>query len=190
MPSIMIHLKVGYEIGKRLNLNSYDYYLGLLAPDAPNADSFAPKDERWSAHVRREDLKEWREELNIFYQKNKDKYPKYFLLGYYIHILTDIIFDDFFYFDIRKEIQKNNSIKLDGHEIMSKDMEKYYFEEFTNIKNILKSKNDTYQINNISEELLNHFKHKIINRAISTNNSKYITEDIIKKLVAKVQKEL
>lgn len=46
MPSLIIHQKIGYEISKKLLLNSYDYYLGIIAPDAPNVDGFAPKVER------------------------------------------------------------------------------------------------------------------------------------------------
>lgn len=103
MPSTTIHEKVGYEIGKKLNVTSYDYYLGLLAPDAPNLNGFAPKEERWPAHIRRKDLKEWRKALQNFYISNIKNYNKEFLLGYYIHILTDIIFDDYYYKDIRKK---------------------------------------------------------------------------------------
>lgn len=79
MPSAIIHEKVGYLLRKKLNINSYDYYLGLIAPDSPNLNGFAPKDERWPAHVRRKELNEWREALFKFYLKNKESYNKDFL---------------------------------------------------------------------------------------------------------------
>ena len=60
MPNITIHEKIGYELSKELNTNSYDYYLGLLSPDTPNLNGFGPKEERWASHVRRKDLNEWR----------------------------------------------------------------------------------------------------------------------------------
>ena len=84
MPSISIQEKVGYEIGKILSISSYDYYLGLLAPDAPNLEGFASKEERWRAHQRRQDYHEWREALDRFYIQEKDHYPHDFLLGYYL----------------------------------------------------------------------------------------------------------
>ena len=66
MPTINIHEKVGYDISKKMGFHSYDYFLGLLAPDAPNVDGFAPKEERWMAHQRRKDYDEWRASLHRF----------------------------------------------------------------------------------------------------------------------------
>ena len=97
MPSIIIHEKVGETIGKQLGIHSYDYYLGLLAPDAPNLEGFGSKEERWMAHQRRKDRDEWREAILKFYHQEKDHYPKDFIKGYYIHVLTDIVYDSFFY---------------------------------------------------------------------------------------------
>ena len=125
MPSIMIHLEVGYLLSKKNNLNSYNYYLGLIAPDSPNLYGFGIKEERWSAHVRRKDLKEWRESLKYFYLKEKDNVPKDFLLGYTIHILTDIIYDDFFYKQVKEEILKDNILEEDAHNTMRNDMDNY-----------------------------------------------------------------
>lgn len=190
MPSAIIHEKVGYNIGKKYNLNSYDYYLGLLAPDAPNLNGFAPKEERWPAHVRRKDLNEWREALLGFYLESKNNYPKDFLLGYYIHILTDIVFDDFFYKKIRKEINMQGNSKEDAHQIMSNDMEEYYFNEFDEIKELLKNNETSYSINNISKELLTSWKDKIINAPIKSNKREFVTEEVVENLAHIVYEEL
>lgn len=189
MPSAIIHVKVGYDIGKKYSLNSYNYYLGLLAPDAPNLNGFAPKKERWQAHVRREDLTEWSRALLEFYLKNKENYPKDFLLGYYVHILTDIAFDEYFYQKIRTEIEKQG-YKENAHQIMSNDMETYYFTEFEEIKEILKNSQVSYNINNISHELLLAWKEKIINTSNKTNNGKFVTETVIENLTNLVSKHL
>ena len=189
MPNIMIHEKVGDYIGKQLNINSYDYYLGLMAPDAPNLEGFAPKEERWMAHQRRKDYDEWRKSIISFYQKEKENYPKDFLLGYYIHVLTDIVYDDYFYLEVRKEILKNYSLE-ESHQIMREDMNKYYFDEINTIKRILQEKEDSYNILNISKSLLIKKKEKEISTWINHNTSKYITEDVIHSLQVKVYEEV
>ena len=72
MPSSNIHLKVAYELNKRLNINSIDFIVGNIAPDAVNINGFAPREERWTAHLRDKDLDTWIEKmLNItHYQRN------------------------------------------------------------------------------------------------------------------------
>lgn len=186
----MMHLKVGYEIGKKLKVNKYKYYLGLLAPDTPNLYGFAPKNERWSAHIRKADLNEWRKSLKKFFKNNKNNYDKSFLLGYYIHILTDIVFDEFFYNQVKNTIIKANYKKEEAHKIMSEDMYNYYFKEYEEIKEILKSSNLCYNINGLTKEEIIKWKNKNINRLISINKSKYIKESIIKELINKVNEEL
>ena len=191
MPNIMIHEKIGYELSKQLNTNSYDYYLGLLSPDTPNLYGFGPKEERWKSHVRKKDLNEWRKSLKDFYINNKENYNKNFLLGYIIHILTDIIFDNYFYLDIRKEIIKNNNCDNDkAHIIMRQDMNKYYFNEFEDIKRILSSSNNSYSILNNTKDNILKWKNLNIEVNITNNTSEYIDEKIINDLVDKVLKEL
>lgn len=190
MPSTIIHEKVGYLLGRKLSIDSYDFYLGLLAPDSPNLNGFAPKEERWPAHVRRKDLNEWREALLKFYLESKNNYSKDFLLGYYIHILTDIVFDDFFYKKIRKGINMQGYSKEDAHQIMSNDMEEYYFTEFDEIKELLKNNQTSYSINNISKELLTSWKDKIINAPTKLNKREFVTEEVVENLAHIVYKEL
>lgn len=190
MPSAIIHEKVGYLLGKKLNINSYDYYLGLLAPDSPNLNGFAPKEERWPAHVRRKDLNEWRKALLEFYLESKNSYPKDFLLGYYIHILTDIVFDDFFYKKIRKEIKRQGYSKEVAHQLMSNDMEEYFFNEFAEIKELLNNNETSYSINNISKDLLTSWKDKVIRSPIKSNKREFVTEEVIENLARIVYEEL
>lgn len=190
MPNIMIHEKVANYIAKKININSYNYYLGVLTPDAPNTYGFAPKIDRWTAHIRRKDYNEWRNSLIDFYNENKEKYEYEFLLGYFIHILTDIVFDDFLYLKVREEILKDNIKLEESHDVMRLDMDNYYFNEIEQIKEILKSKNTTYDINNISKELLLEWKILSIQSFVNENKSKYITEEIIKDLEKQVYNEL
>ena len=189
MPTIMIHEEVGYYLSKKLNISSYDYYLGLLAPDAPNIEGFAPKEERWLAHQRRKDYQEWRQALKEFYQREKNHYPKHFILGYIIHVLTDIVYDDYIYLKVRDTIEKEYS-REDSHNIMRNDMEKYYFHEIENIQELLKENHISYDILNISKETLLKWKEQVIESFPKENTSIYQTDSVIQKLNEQVLKEL
>lgn len=188
MPNIMIHEKVGDYISKKENKNSYDFYLGLLAPDTPNLEGFAPKEERWEAHQRRADYKEWREALYNFYEQEKNHYSKDFIDGYCIHILTDIVYDDFFYLKVRDVIEETYS-REESHTIMRNDMEKYYFAGIEEIKKVLESSNNSYDILNISKEKLTKWKEKEISLWKPPKESIYLTDELIHVLEEQVYKE-
>ena len=97
MPTVLIHEEVAYNIAKKYKqLDNKDFYLGALAPDTVNLNGFASKEERWNSHLRNENLDTWLENVKKFYNENKDKYNKYFLLGYVLHIITDIVHDKYF----------------------------------------------------------------------------------------------
>ena len=67
MPNIMIHEKVAYNIAqKHKNLDTPNFYLGALAPDAVNLNGFASKEKRWTSHLRDKDLKVWRKNIIEF----------------------------------------------------------------------------------------------------------------------------
>lgn len=190
MPNIMIHEKVGYEISKKIEINSNLYFLGLLAPDTPNLYGFGKKEERWMAHIRRSDLHEWRLSLQNFYQENKNNYPNDFLIGYFIHVLTDIVYDDFFYLKVREEIKRHNPTSNDLHNCMREDMDLYYFKEYEEIKQKLKQEKTEISILNITEDHLQKWKEKQINNPIQENKSLYITEKLIRELIEVVYQEL
>lgn len=190
MPNVMIHEEVGYFLSNKLNKNSYNYYLGLLAPDSPNTYGFGKKEDRWLAHQRRKDYNEWRNSLKEFYNQEKNNYNEDFLLGYYIHILTDIIYDDFLYLKVREEILKDGYSLEESHDIMRNDMDKYYFNEIEEIKNILSKENETFEINGISKELMSKWKDKVLEEFTNKNESIYITKELINTLNELVYKEV
>ena len=189
MPNITIHEQVGYYLSEKIKKNSYDYYLGILAPDTPNLNGFGPKKERWEAHQRKKDYNDWRKSLKEFYIKEKDNYNEDFILGYYIHILTDIIYDDFLYLKVREKILKDYTLEQ-SHQVMRDDMEKYYFEEQDIVKEVLLNNNKSYDILNIKSDDLIAWKNKELNNFKEKNECRYITKDIIKELEEKVLVEL
>ena len=190
MPNVMIHEEVGYFLSNKLNKNSYNYYLGLLAPDSPNTYGFGKKEDRWLAHQRRKDYNEWRNSLKEFYNQEKNNYNEDFLLGYYIHILTDIIYDDFLYLKVREEILKDGYSLEESHDIMRNDMDKYYFNEIEEVKNILSKENETFEINGINKELMSKWKDKELEEFTNKNESIYITKELINTLNELVYKEV
>ena len=193
MPITNIHEEVALNISKQINhLDTKDFYLGNYAPDSPNLKSLAEKSLRWTAHQRRENRNDWRKSLRDFYNKEKNNYPKNFLLGYVTHILTDIIYDDFFYDDVTKQIKKDYPNEQDTHSIMGEDMSKYaYHSKYKNkVEEVLKEQDNFYNILNISKDMMFKYKEKILNESKNTEKNIYITEELIKKLSDKVLIEL
>lgn len=193
MPIISIHEEVAIRLAENNNkLDTKEFYLGVCAPDTVNLNGFAEKEKRWTSHQRKKDLNEWRNSLKEFYQKEKNNYPKNFLLGYITHILTDIIYDDYFYNDVKKQIINDNNSNDDPHELMGKDME-YYFNssKYKNkIKEVLTNQNKFYNILNISSKELELFILKNLNIHYQTKQSHYINDKLLNNLTIKVQKEL
>lgn len=112
MPEILIHLRVGYEVNKKYKAkNEEQYYLGCILPDAVNAYGFASKEKRWNSHKRDKDLNKWENNIIEFYKENIEKYPKDYLKGYLVHVLTDVIADKFYYKYLKEKISKDKYIK-------------------------------------------------------------------------------
>ena len=189
MPNTVVHEEVGYYLSKKLDISSYEYYLGLMAPDAVNVEHFANKQERWTSHVRDKDLNIWKENLKKFYKEEKKKINNDFLLGYTIHILTDIVYDEYFEEKIHKEILKNNQEK-DYWYIKWSDMDKYSFKEQSTINTILLKNNNYIEIKNITKEKLLKWKEKYLKNQSNLNKSLYFNQKIIDNLNIRVEEEL
>ncbi len=189
MPNTVIHEEVGYYLSSKLNKNSYEFYLGLMAPDAVNYEKFATKNERWTSHLRCENLNSWKLSLKKFYLENKTKYNEDFLLGYVIHILTDIVYDEYFEEEIKKEILKENDEKNYWY-IKWSDMDKYSFKDKKKIINILNQEDKYYEITNITEDKLRKWKIKFTKDLEKENKSIYFNQKIIDNLNIRVEEEL
>ena len=195
MPTVLIHEEVAYNIAKKYKqLDNKDFYLGALAPDTVNLNGFASKEERWNSHLRNENLDTWLENVKKFYNENKDKYNKYFLLGYVLHIITDIVHDKYFYQDIRTAMTNNNINEDDQHPLLRKYMLEYgCLDENNQIReyiNDLLKEHTGYNIKNISKEDLIAWKNKCFsnyNEKGHPNN--YITKNHIKELSKKTEEE-
>lgn len=110
MPSTMIHLYTGTQFIKTSNLvkDKAQFYLGCIAPDAINLEGFAEKEVRWSAHLRQDNLDEWEQRAIDFYIENRDKINHDYLLGYLLHVFTDIAWDKKYDAIIWQELNKTD----------------------------------------------------------------------------------
>ena len=101
MPASLEHLLAGRRAAELLRPEELpQYYLGCIAPDAPNLDGFASKEVRWSAHLRRPEPEEWiRHALKWLMKEGK---PSSLRLGYAVHVVGDAVWDAHF----EKKLQK------------------------------------------------------------------------------------
>ena len=190
MPNFIIHEKVGYDIGKLYNIHSYNYYLGLLAPDSNKIRILLSDKDRYNSHVRDRNYNKWRLLLKEFYLDNIDNYDSEFLIGYVIHILTDIVYDEFFYNRVITTMKNDNLCTSSYHSSMFMDMDNYYFKELYGIKDILKNGNISYNVLDINKDEMKRWKLLQISRIKYNNTCYYITDDIIKEIEDRVNYEL
>ena len=193
MPIIRIHEEVALLIANKYKeLDTNDFYLGAMAPDSVNLEFFAPKEDRWTAHLRKRDLTDWRINLRKYYDKNKNNYPRAFILGYITHVLTDIIYDDLYYDNI-KELEDADNIPDElSHQVQGTDMEHYssisrYKDE---IKEKLKAIDKFYEILIITPKTMELFRDKELNKNYEVIEPKYINEQLLVDITNSVIEEL
>lgn len=85
MASAVIHIAVAKEIGKRINRNSKDYYLGSIAPDIAKQIGW----DKTKTHFLTNSVKDQVPVLDDFLDLYKDDMDSDFTLGYFIHLYTD-----------------------------------------------------------------------------------------------------
>ena len=107
MATTFMHLYVAQALAEQLAVSDRSqYYLGSIAPDSVNVDGFAEKAVRWKAHLRHKDFVQWYQNVSAFYRANRDTFPdRNLLLGYAVHILTDLAWDGYYFNRIRPHMQ-------------------------------------------------------------------------------------
>ena len=100
MPGPITHLKTAYFIfeNKIASVSQPEqFFLGSISPDSVNINGHAAKEIRWPAHLRDFEPKKWLLNVREFYEKQSGQQSdNSFLLGYIIHIITDIVWDMYF----------------------------------------------------------------------------------------------
>jgi hypothetical protein len=97
MPGPITHLEAAYFYNNMCNKAfGGELYLGSISPDSVNINGHAPKQKRWPAHLRDQNLDKWIANAIAFYCQHKGTADEGFLRGYILHILTDIVWDKSF----------------------------------------------------------------------------------------------
>ena len=168
MASSMIHIAVANEINKKLKRNSQQLLIGTIAPDI-------------SKHIGENKVKSHfldNEDGDIpnidkFLNKYKNYLNDDFVLGYYIHLLTDYLWFKYF----MTEISDNNYItKLDGTKVKcnGRMLILYLYNDYTNMNIKLIDEynldlkifyNELPKFNNIIEEIPMDKLNIIVNKA-------------------------
>ncbi len=158
MASSMIHLTIANELNKMLKRDKKKLLLGSIAPDL----SKLVGDDKTRSHFileGEEDIPD----LNKFLKKYGYFLNDDFVLGYYIHLYSDYLWFKYFIPDLFDE-GKNIITKLNGDIIKCNGnmMEKYIYNDYTNINNDLINEYDLDlklfyepipELNNIIDEI-------------------------------------
>ena len=158
MASSMIHLTIANELNKMLKRDKKKLLLGSIAPDL----SKLVGDNKTRSHFileGEEDIPD----LNKFLKKYGYFLNDDFVLGYYIHLYSDYLWFKYFIPDLFDE-GKNIITKLNGDIIKCNGnmMEKYIYNDYTNINNDLINEYDLDlklfyepipELNNIIDEI-------------------------------------
>ena len=187
MPTSMFHLNVSNKIAKKYpKYDNSNFYIGTIAPDAVNVNGFAEKSIRWSAHKRAKDLDEWKANIINFYKNEVDKNDKSYLLGYVIHVLTDIIADELYYKEgLFEDIVKNRTSEdlafgFFKDQIRAYERSQLNSDWWNDVKSKLE-KSQAFEINEISKEMIEDWKNKVLedyeNQVLE--NYDYVTPNMV-----------
>ncbi|NMA35192.1 MAG: zinc dependent phospholipase C family protein [Clostridiaceae bacterium] len=109
MPLPMVHLCAAREYAgdKAALLNCPEFYLGCISPDAVHMRKNAGKQDKHVTHLHAENSDQWKRNVIEFIRQNRSKVNYAFRLGYGIHILTDILWNETLYEKFRTEYEKD-----------------------------------------------------------------------------------
>lgn len=191
MASSVIHMAVANEVNKIIKKDYKSVLIGSIAPDIAKHIG----EDKHKSHflIDNNDIPD----IETFYLKYKDNFNDDFVIGYYIHLLTDYLW--FKYFE--PDFYKNGIIyKLDGsiEKVSDKDKMKYFYNDYTNLNislldeydlNLSIFYDDIPNFNNIIEEIpMDKIKIIVDKSGIIIENSKeskaYVFDmDVINKFV-------
>lgn len=99
MPSTVIHLCIAKQINKKFKFDEQLLYLGSIAPDISKFSNFS----KLKTHFSNQDYPD-EPIIKDFYKKYQNKFNDPFILGYFIHLIADDLWNKYIY-------AKNNSPK-------------------------------------------------------------------------------
>ena len=105
MPFPMVHYYIAHELTIDVKINDLkQFYLGILATDAYNQNNGISSN-RNTSHLFVDDPNDWEKNVLGFMEKYKFIDKKWYFIGYGVHILTDIYWEDMIYRPFRQNYQ-------------------------------------------------------------------------------------
>lgn len=133
MPLPMVHLSVARKIALKNTklIQNPHYYLGSIAPDAIHSRVNSSKLDKCRTHIRSNDST-WYADSIEFASKHKNHEGKVepFYIGYEIHILIDLLWEDSVHCDMRKMMDRDNIKKCNQSSIYYSETDQLDFELF------------------------------------------------------------
>ena len=125
MASSIMHMCIAKEVNKKLKLDENMLLLGSIAPDL---SKHAQTDRLKSHFIDTDGV----ENANMFYQKYKHLINDPFMIGYYTHLYTDYLWNNYFMTDIvsTSTITLLNGDKVDNN---LETYQKLIYQDYTNL---------------------------------------------------------
>lgn len=158
MPLPMVHLGIArlYATDFPILVNCPEFYLGSISPDAIHMRGNIDKNDKRITHLHAEGP-EWEYNVINFLKQNRNNKNYSFLLGYGIHILTDIIWWETVYMKFKQEYEKNLNPVQDLKSAYYNDTDQLDFELYKksewreSIWNLLQ-KSECYSVESLLKE--------------------------------------
>ncbi|MBQ6546393.1 MAG: zinc dependent phospholipase C family protein [Bacilli bacterium] len=126
MASALIHMAVAEKLNKKLKRRESEYLIGSIAPDVARIIGM----DRNITHFQTDD--EEYPNLERFLEKYEKDLNNDFVMGYYIHLLTDYFWYKYFYTEI---VNENTITKTDGStvKLTEDEIRKLIYNDYTNL---------------------------------------------------------
>lgn len=126
----MIHICVAKEVNKKLKMDEKQLFLGTIAPDISKHLGKT----KYKSHFLNT-LEEDIPNMDKFLEKYKDELSDPFIMGYYIHLFTDLLWQKYFIseIDIDCITDSNGNKKKIDH----KTFKEYIYSDYTNLNVLL-----------------------------------------------------
>lgn len=200
MPSTMVHLNVAILVAKKLQIDKSDYpqlLLGSICPDAVNlGEKLASENVRYEAHLRDKDYEKWLMNVKEFHNAQIHNIEDNLLLGFEIHILTDIAWDKLvqpkMYEAIKKILKEDNPKNIKW--AVLDDFDSYLLKKpnAEYLISLLGQADANQAINTINGELLTRYidelKNEFENKKAQNSRLNILNEDCIELTAGAVEK--
>ncbi len=200
MPSWKTHIEIAKRISEKLNITNNElneFMIGSILPDINNG-YVVKKISNIYSHKKTHYEENGGITYVNFYNQYKNLIKEPLILGYYVHLYTDYIWNNDFYSRIEKNVNYCNYTSNELREIKHNDFKLYnnkYVKNTINIINIDEVLNKIKLINNVSinkKDLINAIEYlNTYNIFLSTykfykdKEMDHLLEDVVKSICEK-----